>query len=264
MSLILLSYNLRLDTTRDGPHAWPCRKNAVIKLLRKLQPDICGLQEALPHQLREVVRGLGCSWVGLARDDGWKSGEYNPILYQPQRLELVQTNTYWLSETPHIPGSLGWDAQLPRIVTWARLRERASGRELVVFNTHLEWEGEGARVESARRLPAQVAEIRRDAPAVLLGDFNTTEDAPPYRLITRPEDPALGLLDARYLSRTPHQGPTASTNDWQVLDAPETRIDYVFVTRKLDVLSHRLVDERTLPGNFPSDHLPLEVRLEFV
>lgn len=261
--LVVISYNIRLDTPRDGPLAWPHRKKGVIDLLRRRRPDICGIQEALPHQLHDLVDGLRCKWVGLAREDGWRRGEFNPILYRRERFELLQTQTFWLSRRPHLPGSRSWDAALPRIVTWARLREE-SGGELVVFNTHFEYEGESARNQSARRLPRQVSEIAGDTPSVVIGDFNALEASQAYRLLTRraPEG-GVQLFDARYRGESAGEGPSASTNDWHTLDPKESRIDYAFLTQEFEIHRHQLLEDRLPSGCFPSDHLPLEVELSW-
>ena len=35
---------------------------------------------------------------------------------------------FWLSDTPDVVGSRGWDAKLPRIVTWVELRDLKNDR----------------------------------------------------------------------------------------------------------------------------------------
>ncbi len=263
MELSVVSYNLRLDTPKDGEHGWSARREFVIGQLRRLAPDLCGIQEVLPHQLNDVAGALaGYAWVGLAREDGWRRGEFTPIFYRTERFELLQTQTFWLSETPDQPGSLSWDALLPRVVTWARLADRSSGRRFCHFNTHLEYDGQTARRQSAGILRRETARIAGVDPLILSGDFNTQEGSDTYLRLTVPRPGAPPpLADARYSSETPHEGPTASTNDWRRLAGHGSRIDYLFTCDAFRVRRHRLIDERMPSGLYPSDHLPLEVRL---
>lgn len=253
-SITVMSYNIRLDTTADGINAWPHRKDAVAEMIGpKYQGDIIGLQEVLRRQLDDIQQRLpDYAWAGVGRDDGRDRGEFSPIFYRTERFRLLATNTFWLSETPELPGSRSWDAAITRIVTWARFEEISTGQQLTVFNTHYDHRGEQARIESSRLLLGRVAEIAGETPYVLTGDLNVPENGQAYRVLA---DSSL-LTDARYASESGHQGPTASFNDWETLRADESRIDYVFVSSGIRVLTHRILDDR-YDGRFPSDHLPV-------
>ena len=115
------------------------------------------------------------AWCGVGRDDGKEAGEYSAILYRKSRFRLLKTETFWLSPEPDKPGSKGWDAAYPRIVTWARFRDLVSGRTFFHFNTHFDHRGERARVESASLILRKVGEIARDQPFLLTGDFNVRD-----------------------------------------------------------------------------------------
>ncbi len=255
----VMTYNIRLDTSRDGQNAWPHRSSAVVRLIvDRCRPDLLGLQEALPHQLEEVARGTpDLDWVGVARDDGRRLGEFTPVFYRRDRFALLESETFWLSETPEVPGSRSWDAQLNRIATWARLRDRQSGCSFCLVNTHLEYNGLRARTEGARLLRSRLPQIGAGAPLLLTGDFNCREGSEPYRLLTDDTPGEPFLFDARYRALHPHAGPTASTiTNFATLGEPESRIDYLFVTKDVQVLSHRIVEDRFGP-HYPSDHLPV-------
>ncbi len=255
----VMTYNIRLDTLRDGANAWPHRSSEVMELITKrCRPDLLGLQEALPHQLDQVAQGMSdWDWVGVARDDGRRLGEFTPVFYRRGRFTLLESETFWLSETPEIPGSRSWDAELNRIATWARLQDRQSGQRFCFVNTHLEYSGLRARSEGARLLRRKLPEIAGGAPLLLTGDFNCREGSEPYRLLTDDGSGESFLFDARYRAVKPHLGPTASTlSDFEALGEPGSRIDYVFVTRDVEVLTHRIVEDRFGP-HYPSDHLPV-------
>ena len=259
--LTVMSYNIRYDNPADGINAWPHRTDAVAEMTGpKYGTDIAGLQEALRHQIDQIQERLpDYQWVGVGRDDGLDRGEFSPIFYRTERLQLLATNTFWLSETPDIPRSRSWDAAITRIVTWARFLDLHEDRELYVFNTHFDHRGEQARIESASMLAQAIARIAGDDPVVLLGDLNVPESSAAYAVLARSPN----LHDARYRSETGHRGPTASFNDWETLRPDESRIDYVFTSNHFRVLSHHILDDR-YAGRFPSDHLPVlaEIMLE--
>jgi endonuclease/exonuclease/phosphatase family metal-dependent hydrolase len=173
-------------------------------------------------------------------------------------VELLQQGTFWLSETPDLAGSRSWDAALPRIVTWGRLRDRRSGAAFYLFNTHFDHRGETARRESAGLLLRKVAEIAgRAGPVIVTGDFNATPDSDPYRVLTSPGPPGehSGLVDALLASERPHHGPTSSWNAFKAIEAGR-RIDFVLVRPPVAVLQHGILSD-TFDGRFPSDHLPV-------
>jgi endonuclease/exonuclease/phosphatase family metal-dependent hydrolase len=252
--ITVMSYNIRLDTSADGINAWPYRKDAVAQMIGpKYDGDIIGLQEVLKRQLDDIQARLpDYAWVGVGRDDGRDRGEYSPIFYRTDRFQLLATNTFWLSETPELPGSRSWDAAITRVVTWARFEDLSSGGQLMFFNTHFDHRGEQARVESSQLLLDRLVGIAGDTPFILTGDLNVQESEQAYKVLA---DSHL-LDDARYVSETGHQGPTASFNDWETLRSAESRIDYIFVGSGIRVLNHRILDDR-YDGRFPSDHLPV-------
>jgi len=253
--ITVMSYNIRFDNPHDGPSAWPYRKNDVAKMIGPVyQVDIVGLQEVLSHQLDDLTERLPYyGWVGVGRDDGHQKGEYSPILYRKDKFDLIATNTFWLSESPETPGSKSWDTSITRIVTWAKFRERSSGKEFYFFNTHFDHRGVQARVESARLILDRIPEISEGLPFILTGDLNVNESSEAYAFIDR----SSLVHDARYVSETEHEGPTASFNNWlEIRRGENSRIDYIFVGDTVRVLNHKISD-RKFNERFPSDHLPV-------
>src|SRR3546814_17199168 len=103
--------------------------------------------------------------------------------YRTDRFTLLASGTFWLSQTPDRPGK-GWDAAYPRIASWARLRDRTASQTLLVVNTHFDHVGQVARVESAKLIRRWIGDHRQPGDAVvLLGDFNSPTDSPPYAAI---------------------------------------------------------------------------------
>ena len=258
--ITVMSYNIRYDNPGDGENAWPNRKDHVAEMIgSRYTADIAGLQEVLARQLNDLETRLpDYDWVGVGRDDGKEKGEFSPIFYRSDKFDLIATNTFWLSENPQIPGSKSWDTAITRIVTWAKFKDKDFGREFYFFNTHFDHRGEQARIESAKVLVNHVKMISKDLPVMITGDFNVNERTEAYAIMKQEES----IHDARYLSETPHEGPTTSSNNWVEMRDPESRIDYVFVNDHVRVLSHKILDDQ-FDGHFPSDHLPVLSTIRF-
>jgi endonuclease/exonuclease/phosphatase family metal-dependent hydrolase len=171
-----MSFNIRYGTANDGDNSWPFRRDFVLQVIADQAPDILGIQEALNFQVDELSSGLdGYALVGVGRDDGRSEGEYAAILYLAARFELQETGTFWLSDTPEIPGSASWGNRVTRICTWARLRDRNSGISFYAYNVHLDHESQPSRERSAELLAARIASRTHPDPVIVTGDFNAGE-----------------------------------------------------------------------------------------
>jgi endonuclease/exonuclease/phosphatase family metal-dependent hydrolase len=250
--LTVATYNVRHAGLDDGPDGWPERRAAVLDRLRALDPDVLALQECAGDQHADVAAGLPhLDWVGVAEEPG--SGEHNPIGYGP-RLELREGGTTWLSATGE-PGSVGWDADYPRVLTTASLHDGAADRPVTVFNAHLSHVGPRARRESAALIRRRVADLD-GRPALLVGDFNTEPGDPAYERFL--EGPT--LVDARTVAETA-TGPATTLTEYTAL-RPGRRVDHVLVTPGVAVRRH-VVDDTTVDGRYPSDHLPVVVEATY-
>lgn len=290
-SLVVLSYNVRYDNPDDAPNDWPSRRDRVASLIRFHGPDVAGLQEVLLGQLRDLEERLpGYAWIGAGRDDGAEAGEFSPIFYRTDRLRPVESGTFWLSTTPDSAGSVGWDAALPRVATWARFEDRATGRALLHVNTHFDHEGAEARRESARLLRARAESLADGLPIIVTGDLNAEPASPPLAALLAcpgagtpaaagdpdPEGDAAAagdaaragavgddpcLVDARELATVRH-GPAGTFSGFAVGGELDRRIDYVLASRGVEVLRHGHLSASE-GGYHPSDHLPVlaELRL---
>jgi endonuclease/exonuclease/phosphatase family metal-dependent hydrolase len=253
----VITYNIRLNTPSDKENAWPNRRDDVISLLKTCKADIFSVQEALYDQVMNLKEGMtGFDYVGVGRDDGNINGEFSAIYYDSGRFELVESGTFWLSQTPQIP-SKSWDAALNRICTWARLKEKDNHRTFYVFNTHFDHIGVLARKKSAELILKKIVEIAdRKDPVLLTGDFNLTPKEKPLELIRQK------LKDSRQVSKTVPHGPVGTFNGWDTKSVPENRIDYIFVNKLFVVNNYStLTDSRE--GRYFSDHFPVLTELQF-
>lgn len=137
----VISYNIRMNTSGDGEHAWPSRKADVVNLLRFHRADIFCVQEALPGQMDDLAMAFSdFSFEGVGRDDGIREGEFSAVFYSRERFKKLDGGTFWLSETPE-ECSFGWDAACRRVCSWVELKDWESGTTLHVFNTHFDHRG---------------------------------------------------------------------------------------------------------------------------
>lgn len=254
-SLRVITYNIRLDTPADGVNAWPNRMEKVADLLQKYDPDIFGVQEALPNQIKDLQKELTeYTYVGVGRDDGKEKGEYSAIFFKKGRFGLLKSNTFWLSETPNVPGSKSWDAALPRIVTWARLFDTKTKREFTLFNTHFDHMGLQARYMSAAYLSGYIAGMRinNEQPVIVMGDFNFERDEAAYDAILAGKD----LMDAK-----PPGNTTGTFCGFEVGKMECKAIDYIFHTPEWVPRKYLVINDND-GKYYPSDHLPVFVEFE--
>lgn len=252
--LRVMSYNIRFDNPGDVANAWPLRRDMVARTLIFHQTDLAGLQEVLKHQLSELQALLpGYRWFGVGRDDGGEKGEYVPIAYRSDRFDLKASGTFWLSETPDSAGSRGWDAALPRIVTWGHFHDRANDKDFFLFNTHYDHMGEEARRQSSLLLIRRSRELAQDQPCLLTGDFNSTRQDSAYRTLIQPGS---GWQDSEFLSHSGHYGGTQSFNAFHDRLQPGYLIDFIFAKGPWQVTVHGVIAERW-DGRFISDHYPV-------
>ncbi len=251
--LNVMSFNIRYNTSRDSLDAWPNRKDFVASQILFHEAHIVGLQEALYEQNQDLLKRLPQYKIeGAGRDDGREKGEFSAILYDTTRLQVLQSKTFWLSETPEVPGSKGWDAQITRIVTWIKFKDRLTKKTFFAFNTHFDHIGQQARKESAKFLLQQIKEIAGDIPAVITGDFNAKPSEEPIQVIMDKNNP-LRLTDSKEISQTPHYGPTGTFNGFGRSERDDEPIDFIFLKGKWKVLKHATISQ-TWKGHFASDH----------
>jgi endonuclease/exonuclease/phosphatase family metal-dependent hydrolase len=256
----VLSFNIRYGTADDGPNSWPHRERLVRDVFRRQDRDFIGLQEALRFQIDAIRRSLPeYDEVGAGRDDGKEAGEYAAILYRWDRWYPTDSGTRWLSGTPEVPGSKTWGNEITRIVTWARLVEKATGRAVWLFNTHFDHVSQPSRERSAEMLASLIANRRTEDPVIVTGDFNAGEDNPAIR----------------YLKNADNLSPVTLVDTFRVLH-PETqmvgtgggfegrrdgpKIDYVLVEPDARVLEAAIVRDNRA-GRYPSDHFPVHAKV---
>ena len=336
----VMSFNIRYDNLEDSLDNWQYRKDRAANAIRFYDVDILGTQEVLHNQLEDLkqrlpeygVIGVGredgkekgeysalwykkdrfnlldsgyfwlsetpevagskgwdgaceriASWaklqdkvsgkeffalnthldhVGVAarREDGKEKGEYSALWYKKDRFNLLDSGYFWLSETPEVAGSKGWDGACERIASWAKLQDKVSGKEFFALNTHLDHVGVAARREGISLMLDKVNELSGNLPVVVTGDFNASPESDVIKHVTDPSNPE-HLTDARQASAIVY-GPAWSFHDFGKIPYDKRPlIDYVFVRNGLKVLRYGVLAE-TENNAFLSDHAPILVTVE--
>jgi len=254
-----MTFNIRYDNTMDTLNPWMVRKQWVVQLLKKYDADIVGLQEALHHQMEYIEDCLPqYDWVGVGRDDGKMLGEYVSILYKKEKFELLEHNHFWLSKTPQQAGSKSWRA-LPRMVTWAKLKDKVNGEVFFVFNTHFDHHSKKARRKSARLLLEYIPNIAEENFSITLGDFNALPHTRPYLEL------AQTLKDTHHLSEDTSRSSVFTFHAFGSDLAMKYRtIDYIFISnkQKMRVLKHTVIID-DWEGKYPSDHFPVMATMDW-
>lgn len=251
--LTIMSFNIRYGTADDGPNRWELRRGQLIDLLKRYDPDVLGVQEALHFQIDEILQRLpDYRMVGVGRSDGGQGGEYSAILYRTSRLSPRRSATFWFSDTPEIIKSNTWGNAIERICTWALFDDR-QGRAFYLYNLHLDHISQPSREKSVALLLERIAARSPAAPVIVTGDFNTGEANPATQAM-------LKVFRDTFRMVQPNATNVGTANQFTFGRVGGDKIDYVLVEPATEVLSADII-RTAVDGRYPSDHFPVIARV---
>ncbi len=290
------TYNIRLQRGDTGtPNDWDARKADMVDLIRRLDMDVFGLQEVCPGQADYLTKSLPQYVMsGVHREDGKRKGEASPVFYRKDRFDAVKSGTFWLSETPDVPGSKSWQTACPRVCSWILLKDRRTGKAFCFANTHADHVSKLARKEGMLLITRRMREFAPPGtPVVFTGDHNCRETEEAAAAVSK------FLKNAMYLSETPPAGPWRTLTCWKWRDreypaadvlklpphvrnarkgSPDAdkatngghewkdfgmRIDYIYVSDGVKVKSYcTRADARPGTHLYPSDHFPVVAEIK--
>ena len=254
----IMTFNIRYNNPADSIYSWDQRRTMVLKVIRDAKPGIIGLQEVLKGQLDDLLKGLpGYKAFGVGRDDGKNAGEFSPILYDTLHYSIRNGSVFWISETPGIPGSISWNSACTRIITWVSLTCKNSDESLFVFNTHFDHISGEARENGARMLVAAIDSLCGNDPAIVTGDFNSTDTTRAYKILTSGKP--VVLTDTRKSGKLPPAVTTTFIGFPADLGKKEI-IDFIFINKRLKAEDYNIITYNE-NGRYPSDHLPVLANL---
>ncbi|MCF7668454.1 MAG: endonuclease/exonuclease/phosphatase family protein [Verrucomicrobia bacterium] len=250
-----MTYNLRYAGA-TGPNSWSSRRPLVIDCIKGVRPDVMGTQEGLYEQLKDIDVGLpGYEWIGLGRDGG-SHGEFMAVFYRTDRLEPLEFDHFWLSDTPEIIASSTWGNSNRRMVTWVRFMDKTNGGEFYLINTHFDHRVSEARLKSAKLVKKRVDALDTNLPVLLAGDFNAVAgESEPYDVLVSPDGFRDLWVEAEHCVNE-------GLNTFNGFSFPAKRdgirIDWILGRGGVKPLTARTVDY-AVDEKYPSDHFPVVV-----
>lgn len=258
MKIKICTFNIRCDTPKDGINSFSGRQDLIRREFPKYAADVIGFQEVRPHVHEWLEKNLeGYTVVGIGRETDL-GGEAMSIAFRTDTFLLVHLDTFWLSDTPHVPGSrFGTDqSSCPRICTAVTLMTRKERKLLRVYNTHLDHVGTMAQAQGISMVLSRIAQDDArypGVPVVLTGDLNVTPDSKVISSIT-----SFGGGILRDI--TADVGATFHAYHPEMAERC-LKIDYIFTNATAgDMESQCLTD--TEDGVYLSDHYPVLGEIE--
>jgi endonuclease/exonuclease/phosphatase family metal-dependent hydrolase len=247
-TLRVMTFNVRYPAKGDGANVWEARRDLLVETIRSRHPDLVGTQELFQLQGDYIVAKLSdYAWFGLGRR-GDHTDEHMGVFYRKDRLELVDSGNFWLSETPETPGSMAWGADLPRMVTWGDFKDKQTGQTFRYMNTHFPHRrnDEQARTNCAKLIVERAKAVPEGRAVILTGDFNTGMDSEAHRALTT------ALTDTWDPDA---KGPTGTFHGFRGTPGRD-RIDWILFRGALIPKSIETITDHQ-GGVYPSDHFPV-------
>lgn len=248
--LKVMTFNVRTMAAQDGPNAWDKRRDLFAQTIRQLHPDVIGTQELFKQQGDDTVQRLPeYTWFGRDRFGG-HSEEHMGIFYRKDRLKVVESGDFWLSDTPDKVASITWGNVFPRMVNWALFERLDDHKRFYLLDTHFPYrdQDEDARSRGAKEMAAWIAKLPAGIPVIITGDFNTGPASQAHATLT-------ATLKDAWDSAPKRQGPDKTFHDFT--GKPTERIDWILY-RGVSATSATTVTT-SKDGRYPSDHFPVEV-----
>ena len=215
------------------------RQQHVITTIRNQMPDVLGVQEASNVWISFLDKGLkynGYKYVGTGREPHLTAQSANEgcqIFYNADKYNVLETNTYWLSDTPDTFSKYP-ESDYTRIVTYAIFERKSDGFQFMHVNTHLDW---GALTKQINKMFELIDAVDFDGLTVFTGDFNMNSSSAGYSLMYDN-----GCHDSYDFAQISSEGTTSGL------------IDFCFIKPDNEIVTEHCVVKEQFGGLFPSDH----------
>jgi len=270
-------FNLPISEEKlDSVNRWPARGSRLIEYLAWACPDLIGTQELQRDQIQEINRELHetYGYYGMGTGCWGERGDVPTVFYKKSRLELLEGNTHYFSDSFEKP-IFGASAYHNTFIV-CRFWDICEEREFYLINTHLAFSNIEKRYYEATLLRNFINRLPAHIPIIMTGDFNTFPFRQELGLPFYDGEEILSILesscvkDSQKLALLGHFGPISSTNyclernkPFCVKGTPGVILDHIFVNPFIRVLRHG-IDPAEVDGYFPSDHFPVIADLQFL
>ena len=249
--LIIMSANVRCYAPDDlFQKSWFYRAELLAQDIASVLPDVICFQEVqgLHYNYLENVMPEYDSIVAFRDNSIIREG--CAIFYRSDRFEKIEEGYFWLSETPDVM-SKDWGSAHYRVCVYACLKDLNTGKEFIVFNTHLDHKSEEARIKGIEVVLDKIAALD-GRPAFLLGDMNALEDSKTIQSTKQNFDDALKIA-------TTATGTDYTYNNWGEPEAGD-RIDYILIGKGAATVTEYHVVNNNHGGIYSSDHCPIYIK----
>ncbi len=267
LQLKVLCCNIRVDVPADSEsgNGWNDRKAFCLEVMQAQKADLICVQEAQNAHYTDLRTGLtGYDSFGL-QNPALGFAPCNAMFYDRSRFNMISAGGFWLSEQPHVAGSISWDSARPRFANWVQLKDTASGREFRLWNLHLDHIGQVARENQARVLVEGSQVFGDDLPQLLTGDFNCDASNPALNTIK-----SGGWVDT-YTALHGDEEPGITYHAFVGMKFADARppekfvgkMDFIFCRGPVRPLKAEILRDNR-DGKYPSDHffISAEVALQ--
>jgi len=271
--LSVMTFNVLYHGAQNAAGDWPTRRHLVEAVLDQWHPSIVGFQEATELQLDQLaddhpdyavvpgpVSGTTHLPAWIRRGERVQDvGEWCPLFYRRDQLQVADMGAFWLSHTADEPGTILPGTWLPRVVNWARFEATDGGSPITIFNTHVDFLPWAAR-RSGQILWEQLQERWDGSPQVVMGDFNAAPGSAIHRCLLRDcsHRPDAPLFRDAWEAAAHREGPVHTFHAGRGRRRWPGRIDHVLFRPLLHV-ERCITITHGLDGRFPSDHYPVMV-----
>lgn len=248
MKLKVMSFNLRVRAKGDGINIFDNRRDRILETIKTEDPDLIGFQEATDVMKVWLNEVLCDTYVilGCGRGPEYR-GETPCLAYKRELFELVSFNTFWLSDTPDVPGSRFEEldqSPFPRVTFEAKLSPVDYEGCISFVNTHLDHKGELARVAAMKMISERIGEGK----FILTGDMNAFPDSECIALMKS----VPGVCEVTENIPTTFHKYGEITYDY--------KIDYIFTNAT--PISSYAIEDSSVDGVYISDHYPVVAEIE--
>ena len=254
----IATYNIQYKT--KGWEDWTTKRlPALIALLGVYKFDVFGAQEPYLPQIEDMMKYIGSEydWIGsnVSGDNNNRNRHFNPIFYRRDRVELLDYDTIWLSDQIAKPG---YGAASPRLFTWAKFRDKKTGKIFFHFNGHYDHRGLEARTNSSHMVLDMVKKIAKGMPSFVTADYNSNETSEAYKVLQE----SYLLKDSKLAVSEPVNAQYQSHGGYRPIQkkpANGMHIDHLFFTpNSVRIQNWELIIDE-YEGFYGSDHLPIYV-----
>ena len=253
----ILTCNIRYQGAQDGENGWSFRKNLCTQLIAAQSADIICFQEMWDSQFADLTAALPAFKTFALIDEPIGTHPLNCIFYRPDVFTLISAGGYWLSERPHVAGSKSWDSCCIRLANWIRLKDRATGIEFRVVNTHLDHISQIAREHQARLIVEDAVSYPADYPQLLTGDMNC--DCQNNAIQTFKSGHWVDTYSRVHGTENP--GHTYHEFLGPQYSSAIGKMDWIFMRGKWQATQAAVIND-SMSGRFPSDHYFVSATLQ--